>query len=269
MLLHEAVEDEDREDRHDGERHEDRPVGGELSLGAEDLQHQRRVGAGVEEDVGRDEVVPDPHRVEDDGGRGDGLHQREDDLEEDPRGAGAVHDGRLVELPGDGAHVAHGQEDGQCRAVGVEGDHARQAVQQVQRLHDLKQGQQDGLEGHQKPQHQVDEHCVVELVGVERDGVGGHLADDHDQQHRAERQEERVAERQQNRRLLKDLHIVAQVQRGRERRGVVGDLAQRLERADDQEVERIEEDDADGQDEQVGQGEVVPEQLFGLRQLYI
>ena len=249
VFLHKQIEDKDREDRYHRHGHKPGPIHAELAFRAEDLKHDRPFRPCSQENIRRDEIIPDPHRIEDDGGRGDGFHQREDDFKEHPWDAAAIHDRRLLEFPRDRPHIAHGKEHGKRRAIAVKQDHSDPGIDQVKRLHHLKQRQKDRLERHQKADHQINHERVVQLAFAKSDRICRHLPDHDDCQHRADRDEQCVAKRLVDLRVGQDIRIVFQVYFFREPGWVHGHIRHGLEGIDHHIVKGIEEDQADWKQE--------------------
>ena len=195
-------------------------------------QHQRLGGRGaVHHQQRQQEVVPDPHHVQHHHGGGDGLEQREDDPQVGLEGGGPVDHGALVDLGGDGFHEVEVDERGHRYAEApVLYAQAPGGAVQVDDVHELQQGDHDGLEG---DQHRGDDEGVQRLghpglAAVQY--VGRHGRERHDARDADQRDDHVVEEQAEVFHLLDDIGIVRPLQVAGQRQHVGQDLLEGLQR---------------------------------------
>ena len=100
-----------------------------------------------QEHVGGDEVVPDPHGLEDGDGHQDGPDQGKHDPPVDGERAGSVDARRFDQLVGNALHVALDQEVAEDRPGGVEEHQPGEGVDQADPNEQPVQGDQGRLAG--------------------------------------------------------------------------------------------------------------------------
>ena len=166
----------------------------ELALEVEQRQLDRRVVVPRQEVQRVDEVVVDGDRQDDDH-RDDGRPQeREDHAPVQPERRRAIHECGLVELPRDGRHEGHEDEDGKGHREGdLDEDESRQrleepeCLEQEDRRHHGRRDDQSGEE------ESTDERR--DPIPPSLDHEGDHRREDDRDRDRRDRQDQAVAER--------------------------------------------------------------------------
>ncbi|MNV45928.1 hypothetical protein D3C71_1377400 [compost metagenome] len=210
-----------------------------------------RIRRSVDHEQGQQEVVPDPHNIDDDNCGGYRLQQREDDAEEQPETGSAVHRGALVNFPGNTLDESMVDKDGKRRSEApVQQAESPGALGQAQIFGQLQHGQHNGLE---RNQHRHDAQDIDEaaepgfgpgqLVGCD----GGH-------QHNARQANHRNDQIVKKKLWIVDelpyIGVIIECQMLGQRDNVCHDFAEAFERVDERQEQRIEEqerqDDHDG-----------------------
>ena len=197
MLLAQKVENDDRQDAQHDQGHGGAHINGAVAaLQVLDVDGDRHIQVAVQYQIRQQEVVPDPHDLQNAHGDQSGLQHGQHYHEEGAQGAAAVDGGGLFDLDGDGLHKAHEHKDRKPGAEpqvddgngpgGVQADLLQAAGEEVV-VRDLNavrragQSEHDHLEGHHHGEYtQVVDHLAEETAHP-GDVPGRHGAADQDQ----------------------------------------------------------------------------------------